>query len=209
MSLKNFLVGVPDGVNSGEFRVIVDRIKKAGETKTKKMKLDQWLTPKTVEGYVEEDFTYLTKEQRLKLTSNVDNFRKIAASVRIDSPATPEKVAEAREPLREIYQMVQPYLDRQYLGVRGAIEQLFAAGAFPDFVRRFDLEVGNDHTGDPAVWIWLIVDDSADNSSVFDAILQAEQTIADRLSELGIDRLVYGSVRTVSEQKERLDGIFE
>lgn len=77
---------------------------------------------------------------------------------------------------------------------------------FPPFVRDAVFQLRTDHAGDPAVWVWLILDDDTELES---RAIQAElkrvrDAIQDRVFASGIDRWPYLSVRTVSEQRDRL-----
>ncbi len=209
MALTQFLQGVRNGGMLIAPRASAEHQSNAATIEDRLRRPDLWLTPKTVEGFDANDFTYLTNDQKSALAKNVAEFRQVATTVPSDGPATRQQVAAASEPFREIYETVQRYFSKDFLAVRSAITGLFASGAFPDFVATFDLQVENDSTGDPAVWVWLIVDDAADENLAFHAIRPAQQTIADRLAELGIERFVYLSIRSVNEQREWLDGIYE
>src|SRR5262249_48481527 len=56
-----------------------------------------WLTPKIVEHYDPAEFRDLSPDLQEGLTSSVDNFRTIAATVPADQPATAEQFSRGEE----------------------------------------------------------------------------------------------------------------
>ncbi len=54
-----------------------------------------WLTPKSVEGFVPQDFSELTEPQRVELNAEVEAFRGIAQQVPAAAPATEEQIEAA------------------------------------------------------------------------------------------------------------------
>ena len=62
------------------------------------------------------------------------------------------------------------------------VEDIVRKWRLPPNVRRFDVEFGEDSTGDPAVWIWLLVDDELSPSS--QSISRMERFVTDVRSEL-------------------------
>jgi hypothetical protein len=77
---------------------------------------------------------------------------------------------------------------------------------FPPFVHDAVFQLRTDHTGDPAVWIWLILDDETDveERAVQDALIGVQRAIHDRLMASGVDRWPFISVRTRTDQQEQL-----
>lgn len=75
---------------------------------------------------------------------------------------------------------------------------------FPAFVRDAVFQLRADHTGEPAVWIWLILDDDTDVEvgEVQAGLTRVRRTIHDRLMAGGVDRWPFISVRTRSDQQE-------
>jgi hypothetical protein len=75
---------------------------------------------------------------------------------------------------------------------------------FPPFIRDAVFQLRTDHTGDPGVWVWLILDDDTEIES---RAIQAEMApvrwaIFDRILESVPGRWPFLSVRLVSDQKE-------
>ena len=60
MSLNTFLVGVREGGKPNGFRLTADHPPNSTEIENRAQRLDLWLTPKTVEGFDADDFTFLT-----------------------------------------------------------------------------------------------------------------------------------------------------
>lgn len=74
---------------------------------------------------------------------------------------------------------------------------------FPDFVQTWDYEFGRDSSGQPAVWIWLVVDDAAADDPAFTAATtRLRREIHRSLQREGLDRWPYLRFRTFSEQRE-------
>ncbi len=87
-----------------------------------------------------------------------------------------------------------------------AVAEVLAAvrPQFPAFVRDAVFQLRNDHTGEPGVWVWLILDDDTEIES---RAIQAEmapvrRAIFDRVLESVPGRWPYISVRLVSDQQE-------
>lgn len=83
-----------------------------------------------------------------------------------------------------------------------AIRDVLAGVDFPPGVVRWDLEVGDDATGDPAVWIWLFVDEEiAQRKEVSRVTTAARQRIRNALAAAGIQRWPYIRARTEAEER--------
>jgi hypothetical protein len=66
-----------------------------------------WLTPKSVEGFVPQDFAELTEAKRNELNAEVEAFRNIAEQVPADAPATPDQIEAALTPFLKIVSLVR------------------------------------------------------------------------------------------------------
>lgn len=73
-----------------------------------------------------------------------------------------------------------------------------------DWIPTFDYQLSDDSTGDPAVWIWLILNDEVDVEAddTHEKLNRLRQRIREELREAGILRWPFIHVRTRSEQKE-------
>jgi hypothetical protein len=73
---------------------------------------------------------------------------------------------------------------------------------FPTGVVSWRFEVGEDWTGDPAVRIWLLVDeDTVQKKEVNRVTMASEQMIRDALTAASIQRWPYVRVRSEAEQR--------
>jgi hypothetical protein len=166
---------------------------------------DLWLTTHAIEGFDERDFVFLSSEDRSRLADGVAKFRAVAESVPPTEPATRRQVEEARGALGTILRVLEPYLST---AEAKDIERILAQAVRPDesWIPTLDFKLGNDATGDPAVWVWLIVNDDVD---VEDAGVQTRlQAVRDRidreLARAKVERYPYTLVRSRSEVKELL-----
>jgi len=76
----------------------------------------------------------------------------------------------------------------------------------PTFVRDFSLTLDQDLDGDPAVFMWVVIDDDAfERSDFFEQRDAARQWITDALATEGIERWPYLRYRGVSEIKPNED----
>ncbi len=165
-----------------------------------------WLTTDAVQGFDISGFYGLSADQRRDIEGLIEGFRAVAAQVPPGGQPTDEQVRQARERFLAIYRVVGKYLFHEVSQeVIPAIEHTLAEDWVPDFVVRYDCEVGTDSTGDPAVWVWLIVTDEATKDDrVFQSLGPLRNAIMQSLRARGVDSWVYLSVRTVSEQGELL-----
>jgi len=160
-----------------------------------------WLTPESVEGYAPEDFGFLSEEERARLAECVDDFLAVAGQVPADQPATQNQVDAAQRPLREILNIFRPekYADLDALVLGKQIEHDLA-GRLPDWVLNLQFETGEDASGDPAIWIWVEMKDSAAEKDVFSShIREVRRIITESVRHLGIEHWPYVRFRTASE----------
>lgn len=162
-----------------------------------------WLSPTVVEQYAEDDFAFLPSEQRDRLTEAVSEFRRMASEA--TTTADPELVRKAIPHLL----LLMTHLG-EFLGDADAEKVASVLTAtrpqFPAYVHGAILRLGNDHSGDPAVWIWLILEDDVDieSRSVQEDLFRIRGVIRDQLVLAGVTRWPFISVRTRTEQTELL-----
>jgi hypothetical protein len=73
---------------------------------------------------------------------------------------------------------------------------------FPRAVLTWEFEIGADSTDDPALWLWIIVDDAvADDSDFPRFTMLIQDRIRRALRERRIERWPYIRFRTASEQR--------
>lgn len=161
-----------------------------------------WLTPAAVRGFDEGDFGFLSPGERQALSSSVEGFRLIASQVPPKGPATDDQIQAAMPHFRRILEILRPdkFGDDESFHVGKILEQQLE-NRFPEWVRDFKIETGYDANGDPAIWIWVVVDDDAVQQKEFpENTRSVRNTVEEILRELGVTRWPYVRFRTVSEQ---------
>lgn len=161
-----------------------------------------WLTPKAVEGYDQNDFDFLSEEERRQLSKSVEQFRATASKVPSNAPASDEQIREAIPLFKNILEIIRPdkYNDLESLILGKKIERE-VSGKLPQWVRELIFEAGYDVSGAPALWIWVEVDDKAlDEKEIFrhfDSIREELRTAAFRICP---DRWPFIRLREASER---------
>jgi len=140
------------------------------------------------------------------LKQNVERFLRVAEQVPPTKPATSSQVKEAAAAFRAMLKTLEPYLptDDETQQIRKALRSI----SFPkNVVLTWTFEVGADSTGDPAIWIWVIVDDQAAKHEEFftKTAREVEGEIRAALSAAGVARWPYIHFRTGSEQRALKD----
>ena len=80
--------------------------------------------------------------------------------------------------------------------IRDAVKVVLKQQHFPYGIRQFDLEFGEDSTGDPAVWIWFPIDDDPDPSKEkLSRLNRLVRQTRDMIREYGITRWPYVNFR--------------
>lgn len=164
-----------------------------------------WLTPKSVEGFESQDFAFLSEEERIRLGQAVAQFVALAQHVPPDEPATEEQVESALPPFQTILKIMQPdrYGDPDAFVIGKKVEQCLA-DQIPQWVRDLRFETGEDANGEPAIWIWVEVEDEAANAAVFSQNTRhVRDLIATCIRKLDIPVWPYVRFRTSSEQAAR------
>lgn len=74
----------------------------------------------------------------------------------------------------------------------------------PAFASGLRFQLDDDATGDPAVWVWLIVADEKLESPAFQSELEAFQSqVGETLRADGIERWPYVRLESISDQAEK------
>jgi hypothetical protein len=169
-----------------------------------------WLTRSAVEGLQPSDFSALTPEQAGLLTRSRDEF---LANVPMpgDGPTT-EQMNRARAAFLTLFPIVQKYLyDQPTLIAAGVLRQIVREQKYGKWFVGVDFALGDDSTGDPALWAWLIVaEETPDDTAFQQEWPHIRQWIQEELRIRGIpDRYAYLHLRTAEEQRELLAGNWE
>jgi hypothetical protein len=161
---------------------------------------DIWLAPVTVKGFSEADLVAFPAADRDRLRSAVQAFRSVADQVPPGARATDGQVRAALPAFATILDVLKPYLaDPESLAVRRAIWR--ACEPYRDWVLTFDFEFREDSSGDPSVWVSLILNDDVDveTRDVQLKLYDVRDAIRKELDAAGIERRLYTSVWGRSE----------
>lgn len=150
-----------------------------------------WLTPRAVDGFRAEDFPDYGEADRRRLADAVAAFR--AAAGRIDA---------AIGPFLDILDILGP--DLEGFDLYRALKR--QQPDFPPYVRDFAVRIGEDWSGDPAAWVWII---ATDESTVEDYVRDGfglQRQIYELLDRMGERRILYLGFRGETEQSEEFEG---
>ncbi len=193
MALPEFLESVRIGASFLSPEVWADSAHQSAEKLARSLQLaDIWLTPAVVKGYSEGDFVSLPVGERERLREAVAEFRVAARDVNPVGPATPGQVDRALPHFLTILEIVRPYIaNREALDVRRAVWQ--ACGKYRDWIPSFDYKLDWDSEGEPAVWVWLILNDDVDVMTRDTQLRLAEvrDAIGTKLARAEIHRALY------------------
>ncbi len=77
------------------------------------------------------------------------------------------------------------------------IRTVLRRSGFPAAVKGYEIEFGEDHSGDPAVWIWLLVREETEPSKIFlDELIPYARAIGRELVEAQLGHWPYVRFRT-------------
>lgn len=166
-----------------------------------------WFTPRAVEGFNEADFPFLPKEERERLVKLVSEFSEVAAKVS-PTDAPPEVVESALPLFREILQLLEfhRYGDAEAYRLGKQIEQKLQPH-WPKEIAELRFKTGLDHTGDPALWIWVfLTEEVSKNDDDFLKAAQRLRAILDPIARrVDADRWPYLSFRPITEPAEAVE----
>ncbi len=192
----------------GTMRFVANMVNPPADDLHRQQTEDLWLTPATVADFSEPNFISRSPEERARLRTAVEKFREVAELRESGSTVTPDQRSEAREAFETIWKLLAPYRSDESEKVHLAIWQAWQQESDRGWMPTFDYEVGVDSTGDPAVWIWFIVNDDVEVSDerTRDQLSRLRTLIRIKFHEAGIERWPYISLRSRSEAKELMAG---
>jgi hypothetical protein len=164
-----------------------------------------WLTPASVAGFDPRDFTFLSPSERKELKACVEGFRRVAETVPGDGPATDEQIKAALPRFLRILEILRPDANPDVESFRASklLENLRLPDEVRDDVVRFIHEFDVDSTGDPGIWVWVILKDEViERPTFFEDTEKIRRYIVDALFRQGVHLRPYIRFRTVSEQDE-------
>jgi hypothetical protein len=191
-------MAMPDFIANVQF--VANILRSPADDQYRRDVADMWLTPATVADFSESDFVALPSGQRTQLRDAVAQFRSVAER---GASATPVEVEAALAAFDTILTILEPYIaSPESERVREAIWSVWKEERW--WIPTFDYEIGDDSTGDPAVWIWLILNDDRDIEAreTREWLRRVRLAIRSALQDRGVERWPYISVRSRSETKE-------
>jgi hypothetical protein len=164
-----------------------------------------WLSPATVDGFAANDFGFMAQTERDALKASVEDFRRVAETVPDDGPATEEQIREALPRFQRILDILQPHENPDVEAFRAS--KVLAKLRFPNVQKLIHL-FDTDSTGDPGIWVWVILNDEvAERPTFYEETQQIRDRIELALRRTGLRRFPYIHFQTVSEQREIDDGV--
>lgn len=162
-----------------------------------------WLNVAAVQGLTDIDFVTLPPARREELFRRVEQFRDVA---RLPQPDAGQR-AVAREALTRIGELLHPYRtpeSRRVLDTLWGAWQEEAVRDVRQWIPTFDYQLGEDSSGEPAVWVWLILNDDVDieAADTRGGLSRLRLLIHARFQDAGIDRWPYIGVRSCSDVRE-------
>lgn len=159
-----------------------------------------WLTPKSIKGFNAADFPELGPDRQSELQTAANDFLNVAKDVPPDRAATAEQYGNAAVAFTKMMTILEPYLATPDEGTK--VAQALRGMDFPPWVLNWDYELGSDDEGGPAVWVNLVVDQSAARPADFARLAsRMTQPIRQALAASGVKRWPYIRVRTAAEYK--------
>ncbi|MDB5311249.1 MAG: hypothetical protein JWO38_5451 [Gemmataceae bacterium] len=170
---------------------------------------DVWLDPAFVAGVKAGDFFYLDEHERKELETALERFAKLAGEASRGHGLTLEQRSQGLEVLIKFVDVLKPVPapDNLLIPVLWRLES-----TYPEYVLGFDCEFGTDSTGDPAVWVWVVVPDDADvESKAFDGFEKSiDKVVRGWLKEVGKEDVwPYIRLRTPSSIKDDIHEVVE
>ncbi len=164
-----------------------------------------WLSAAAVAGFKKAHFSFFTDAERLRLAElHRDLLVAVAQKSQTALPAA-DLIENTLPIFRGIVQALEfdRYGDPTAFRLGKLIENAIAPRRPPELAElRFNM--GSDHSGDPALWIWAFL--SADVSESDEKFLEAAPALGDLLDpvarQVAPDRWPYISFRSMAEQSE-------
>lgn len=206
MSLRDFWTSVRVGASFLLPHMTVDSPKlDASQIEKALRSAPVWLTPASVDGFHEEDFSFLPDEERSRLANLVRRFQQLAAQVSPNAPAAEETIEQAEPIFQQIVEMLEfdRYADDEAYRIGKQIEQAIKPHRPAELAELRFVESGLDSTGDPALWIWVILTDRAAETPGFESKATAIRKLLESSArQVAPERWPYVRIRTESEQAE-------
>jgi len=204
MALRDFWISVRTGARLVAPQAIADSPKLDPTLIERTLRsATLWLTPRAVAGFKEEDFDFLSDEERHHMARLVAEFRAIASEVNPTTSAPDDVVEKALPPFGEIVRSLEfdRYGDAEAYRLGKQIERAIEPNQ-PAELAELRFNTGLDHSGDPAIWIWaFLTDEAAASDDQFLKTAQKLRVLLDPVARtVAPDRWPYISFRSLAEQ---------
>jgi len=163
-----------------------------------------WWRVETVDGMDPASFKKLSDAERQELTELKRKFQGT-----FDGGGTESvRKMEARDALVQMYKLIGKFVTSlETITVAKVLTEIIRDKKYSGWFLGFSMVFENDWTGDPAIWVILIVDDKLGSDPIFRRdYSKIHQLIHEELSSKGVgERSVIMSVRTNGEQERQLE----
>jgi hypothetical protein len=161
-----------------------------------------WLTPGWMKGYDPAEFDFLSEEERTRLDEGVKEFKAVVDSIPKNAQATGEQLDKGVTGFRKILEVLRPdrYPDFEAFLLGKKIEN-FVRDEVPAWLTEMIFESGNDHGGEPALWIYAVLEDFALEDDVRrENARLIREIFGQAVAEICPERFPYVRFRSVSDQ---------
>jgi hypothetical protein len=166
-----------------------------------------WLLPEVVAWYEQVFRTTLVGKQQQELMAHIQTFREIAERARAGQEPTVGELDRAHRTLLAIdrwWPVVSPSAALE------AVDEALTDPKAAKWVVGYDFLEGKDWGGDPAVWVWMIVEDATPDDPAWRGEWWAIRELAgQKLDRVTPGVFFYPGLRIVTEQQDVLLGIWE
>ncbi len=171
-------------------------------------KTTHWVTPRSVAGFDESEFAFLSDAERSQLAKLVAEFRQVTSTVNPMAPATGDTVESALPLFRDIIRLLEfdRYENAEAFRLGKLIEREIAPWR-PAELAELRFRTKLDHTGDPGLWIWAYLSDevSEKDEDFLEAAQRLRNPLEDVARQVAPDRFPYLSFRSLREQSEPVE----
>jgi hypothetical protein len=209
MALRDFWISVRTASRLHAPQPIVDAPQlDAGEIERILRGANLWLTPDVVAGFDEKDFSFLPEAEQTRLAKLVTEFRQEASNVSPTTPMPNDALERALPLFRDIALALgfDRYEDAEAYRLGKQIEQKLQPH-WPKEIAELRFNTGLDHTGDPALWIWVfLTEEVSKDDEDFLRAAQRLRAILDPIARrVAPDRWPYPSFRPITEPAETVE----
>jgi hypothetical protein len=167
-----------------------------------------WLSPRVIAGADPLEFTFLEDDQSESLNAVIKEFLKIADAL-VDREPTLNEVKRGSDCILSMAKIIgEPILDAEGVSILMSLLTTIHSKkkVLPEFVLGIDYSLDSDWSGDPGIWLWLIVPDDIDVESKEYSEFSDwfRMLVWDAVTKLKSERIPYTRLRLVSEVTESM-----